>query len=473
MPKSTRRALLKAAALAPAPAFAQTPRRPNFLMVLTDDHSVPHAGCYGDKMIRTPNIDRFAAEGMRFDRAYTTAPQCSPSRASIFTGLSPQRICMTRLATPLPPEHRIFPEILSRNGYFTGVAGRWHHMDGRRVPRPWIGKIYDRHHLRTMNRRVDFVRTSAQGQMLEVINAFLDQKPKQKPFFLSFCFNDSHRRWDKNEFSAAYDPARIPVPAYLPDLPEVREDLTRYYGELTRADGNFGRILDLLEKRGLSENTIVVFMGDNGYAMPHGKGTLYQPGWHVPLIIRWPGRVKPGRVTGELVSGVDFAATFLEAAGIRPPAGTESHSFLNLLLGRPYQGRKCVFGSRGWHGNLDPIRSVCTNRYSLIYNCRPELPYRPISDFAGKPIWTAMKAAHQQGRLAPELSEAYFRPTRPVYELFDLRKDPGELHNLAGKPEYRDVEFELKSMLNEWMEATYDFLPPPFVASQDLDKDPL
>jgi arylsulfatase A-like enzyme len=415
----------------------------------------------------------FASEGMRFDRAYTTAPQCSPSRASIFTGYSPQRVCMTRLATPLAPEHKIFPEILREHGYFTGVCGRWDHVDGRVLPKQWIRGIYKRHDLQTMKRRVDFAATSGQKRAVQEMTTFFDRKPAGKPFFLQVSFNDPHRRWDADAIPDPYDPEEVPVPAYLPDTREVREDLARYYGELTRMDSYFGRVLGVLDDRGFRENTLVVFIGDNGHALPRGKGTLYQAGWHVPMLARWPGRVKPGCSTAELISGVDLPATFLEAAGIEPPKTTESRSFLNLLDGKPCEGRKYVFASRGWHGNLDLIRGVASRTHSLIYNCLPGLPYRPISDFANKPIWTSMKEAHEQGRLAPEFSKAYFSPARPVFELFDLRNDPREFNNLAGKPEYAEVEFELKSALNEWMEATYDFLPPPFVGSQDLNQNPL
>jgi len=219
--------------------------------------------------------------------------------------------------------------------------------------------------------------------------------------------------------------------------------------------------------------TIPIFIGDNGHALPRGKGTLYQAGWHVPMLARWPGRVKPGATTGELISGMDLAATFLDAATLEPPETMEGRSFLNLLEGKPHEGRRYVFASRGWHGNLDLIRAVTSRTHSLVYNCLPHLPYRPIADFADKPIWTSMRKAHVQGRLAPELSNAYFAPKRPVFELFDLRNDPCEFHNLAGKPEHAKIELELKSALDEWMEASHDFLPPPFALSQELDQNPL
>lgn len=471
MPRTTRRAVLQSAVA--APAFLQLPRQPNVLMVLTDDHSVPHLGCYGDPVIHTPRLDAFAEQGMRFDRAYTTAPQCSPSRASIMTGRSPQRIHMTRLATPLPPEHETVLEKLRKYNYWTGVGGRWHHMDGRSRPRPWLKPVYDKYGLQTMADRVDFVGLGSQTDALGHMRTFLDRKPTNKPFAMQISFNDPHRGWSENEYSAAYDPDEMPVPGYVPDLPEARDDLTRYYGEITRADGLFGQLIDELDDRGLSEDTLVIFMGDNGHALPHGKGTLYQPGCHVPLLMRWPGHIKAGSSTDELISGVDFAATFLEIAKA-PPAEElwESRSLVPLFEGGRYEGREFVFACRGWHDHLDLARAVCSRTHSLIYNCRPEVPYTPV-DFDDKPIWQAMTREHESGGLDPRFSEAYFRPERPVYEFFDLQRDPNEFDNLAGRKEFQEEQFRHTAALDEWMEANYDFLPPPFDHSQDLSENPL
>src|SRR5262245_44115353 len=167
--------------------------RPNVLVVLSDDHSVPHVGCYDNKDIKTPNLDRFAAAGMRFDRAYVTCPQCVPSRASIMTGRSPVAVGMTRFSAPLPREIVTYPELLRKEGYFTGVAGRTYHLDGSRLPEE-TKKVFDEHHLRTFPDRLDFVKTGAGNKVaLEQFTEFLDKVPKGKPFFLQLCSNDPHR----------------------------------------------------------------------------------------------------------------------------------------------------------------------------------------------------------------------------------------------------------------------------------------
>jgi arylsulfatase A-like enzyme len=326
----------------------------------------------------------------------------------------------------------------------------------------------------TWDQRVDYLdRNSPRSQTRARLSEFLGKVPAGKPFFLWISFNDPHHVWDRDAIPQPYDPKQIPVPRFLPDLPGVREDLARYYNEVSRLDEEFQWVLDALEQRGVARNTLVVFMGDNGMAFPHGKGSLYDPGLNVPLLIRWPGRVQPGSITGELISGEDLAPTLLEAAGLKPLKEMTGRSFLNLLLGRPFEARKYIFGQRGQHGQstfnpdtrangFDLARCARSKTHKLIYNCTPYQIYAPV-DSANDPSWKEMVAAHQSGRLAPEFERAYFTHPRPIFELFDLEKDPAELNNLAGRPEVASVERELKEALYEKMVADYDFLPLPFV----------
>ena len=447
--RSSRRSILKAGVVGAGAALAQTSKLPNILLVLSDDHSAPHLGCYGDPAVQTPNLDRFAAEGMRFDRAYTTAPQCSPSRASILTGLSPQRVCMTRLHAPLPREHRTYYEVLRERGYFTGVAGRNHHMDGLQSKQQWHYDVHRRNNLVSMPERVDFLHAGKQEDAPAQFQLFLDKKPKDKPFAFQVGFSDPHMPWTAEEFEKKYRLEDIRLPGFLPDTPEMRRMMIQYYAEVSHADMLFGQVMRVLEKNGLRENTLVLFMGDNGASIPFGKMTLYQAGWHVPLLARWPGRVRPGSSTAELVSGVDLFATFLEAAGAPIPAITESRSFLPLLEGRPFQGRDYVFCSRGWHERLDLVRGLASRTHSFLYNVWPK--YSPPQP----------PQSYDPSRVDPKLAAKWARTTRPLYEMYDLRSDPWELDNLAGKSEHKAMEDTLKEALSEWMEITHDFLPPP------------
>jgi N-sulfoglucosamine sulfohydrolase len=451
-----------------APHAAAQDKRPNILIVLSDDHSAPHVGCYGNKDVRTPNLDRFAAGGMRFDRAYVACPQCVPSRAAIMTGRSPIGIQMTRFSAPLPRDVITFPEILRAAGYFTGVAGRTYHLDGSALP-PESKKVFDEHKLKTFTDRLDFVKVGAKGNEPVVqFGQFLNAVPKGKPFFVQVCFSDPHRPLDRNAIPKPHDPAKLTLPAHYPDTALVRDDFARYYDEIARFDGMFAEMLKILEERGLLANTIILFMGDNGASQLRGKGTLYDFGIRVPLIVSWPGKTKGGSATSDLISGEDLAPTLLDAAGAKTPKSMTGKSFLKLLKGEPFEGRKYVFAERGAHGSGLPTQSaafdlgrcVVTKTHKLIYNALWQLPFHPV-DFAGDPFWKELQKMHKSGKLDPKFSKLYFSPTRPMFELFDLSKDPNEFDNLIGKAEVGEIERELKGALQEWMILERDYVPLP------------
>ncbi len=438
--------------------------RPNVLLVLSDDHSAAHVGAYGNADIKTPNLDAFAKEGMLFKRAYVAAPQCVPSRAALMTGRSPVAIQMTRFSAPLSAEYKTWLELLRASGYFTGVAGRSFHLDGSGNQPPETKAVFDQHQLRTFERRLNYAK---QGNALVQYREFLDQA-KGKPFALQLCFSDPHRVYDKNAIAEPHDPAKLKLPAHYPDTPGVRADFANYYDEIARFDGNFALVLDELKKRGLSDQTLVVFQGDNGAAQFRGKGTLYEYGVNVPLLVRWPGQVKAGSVASELISGEDLAPTFLEACGEKPLKEMTGRSFLKLLRGERSEARQYVFAERGAHGSglpsgtspFDLGRVVIGKRYKLIYNALWQLPYQPV-DFAGQPFWKELEQMNKDGKLSPLHSRLLFSPTRPMFELFDLEADPNEFTNLIGKPEHASLEKELKAKLQEWMILERDYLPLP------------
>lgn len=461
--------------LSPGVFPARAAERPNILLVLSDDHSVPHLGCYGDSVIRTPNFDRFSAEGMRMNGMFTAAPQCVPSRAAYLTGRSAVAARMTRFNAALPRDIVTLPELLREHaGYFTGICRRSFHLDGPTGNRlgPVTSRIYQERQLATFDERVDWLdRNSPRDQTAAKVNEFFDRAPADRPWFLWVNFNDPHHPWDQNAVQPAYDPASIPLPPHLPDLPGVRSDLARYYGEISRADEEFQTVLDTIQQRGRMENTLVLFLGDNGYAFPHGKGSLYDPGLNVPCLVRWPGHIAPGGVSDALLSGEDLTPTCLDAAGVAVPAFMTGRSFLGLVTGGEYQPRQHIFAERGVHGSAtfneqttssgyDLSRCVRSERFKLIYNCTPWMRYTPV-DSTRDPGWREMTAAHEAGRLPPEIDRAYFTSPRPIYELFDLTSDPGELHNLAGDPQFTAVETELRHALLEKMIIDQDYLPLP------------
>ncbi|MBI4874903.1 MAG: sulfatase [Acidobacteria bacterium] len=454
-------------AAAPAALAAPASPHPNILFVLSDDHSYPYLGAYGADWMSTPNLDRFAREGMLFERAFTAAPQCVPSRTALMTGRSPVAARMGRFSSPLPPDVVTAPEVLRTRGYHTGVCGRYFHLNGVITPSPTTQKAYDKHQMRTWANRMDFLDVSAQAGTAKVFDQFLEKTPKGRPWFFWINYSDPHHVWDRD--AGKVDPAKIKLPPHLPDLPGVRDDLARYCGEVERADGHFGETMEVLRKRGMEANTLVVFMGDNGMAFPHGKGSLYDPGLNVPLMARWPGHIKPG-VTRTLISGEDIAATFMDAGGAAAPKAVTGRSFFPLLTDGRYEPREHIFAARLFHGNssfgpetkastFDLSRAARSNRFKLIYNVTPQMEYWPV-DSGQDPGWQQILAAHKAGTLKPEHERAYFQRPRPVLELFDLDADPGELNNLAGRPELRDVQQALAEAMQEKMIIDYDFIPP-------------
>ena len=310
-------------------AAAQT-EQPNILLVLSDDQSAFAVGCYGNGDIVTPNLDRFASEGVRFNRAYATSPQSVPSRASIMTGRSPVAVNMTRFNVTLARRFRAFPEYLREKGYYTGVAGRGYHLDGAVSGR--VGRIkeveqyYIDHGYKTFPERLDTCmivadarKGACHGQINDQFRTFMARRDKDKPFFLQLSYSDPHHPYDAPKL---HDPASLTLPEFYPDTRAVREYLAAYYDEIHRLDSDFGEVLQYLDDHGLAENTIVIFMGDNGGAQFMAKGTLYENGIKVPLLIRWPERI-PAAVTDAVVSNVDLAATCLSAAGL-PEIGRAS-----------------------------------------------------------------------------------------------------------------------------------------------------
>jgi len=447
--------------------FAQAVQgeKPNILLILSDDHSVPFLGTYGYPDLNTPNLDKLAEEGIRFDRAYTCAPQCVPSRASILSGRNVLDIGMSRFSAPFPREVETIPDYLGEAGYYTGICGRHYHLDGSgRMPQETTDalKKYD---MVTFPERVDYLKEGKDTEVLGQFQEFLDQTPDGTPFFMWMNYTDPHRGFDADEYQP--DPETLTMPDIFPDTEEVRRDLSAHLGEINRLDVNVGLIIDELKKRKLTENTVIVFMGDNGAALLRGKGTLYDLGLHVPLIVNGKG-VDQGKVSKAMVSGIDMAPTLLEIAGIKKPEAMTGKSFLKALKGMEYDGHEYVFGTRVPHSSglptntayFDLSRTVFDRRYKLIYNALWKLPYDPV-DFIRHPLWKDLKKKNENGELKEKYSKAFFSEPRSMFEVYDLKNDPGEFENLSGNPEYAEIERRLKAALHEWMIVNKDYLPLP------------
>lgn len=421
--------------------------RPNIVFLFSDDHSAPDLGCYGNPAIRTPNLDALAEAGMRFDRAYVTSPQCSPSRASILTGRSPHAVGASRLHVNAYSDAASIPTLVKQAGYYTGA--------------------YRKVHQGTIQKQFDFY-----GGNNVSFNKFFEDRPKDKPFFLWFGSTDPHRDYAPGAINPPHDPASVMVPPHLPDTPEVRQDIALYYDEIGRFDRECGELLALLEEHGLAESTLVIMSGDNGRPFPRAKATLYEPGIHVPLIARWPGQIEAERSTDALVSLMDLAATWLDVAGAPIPDALESVSLAPVMRGEAESLHEYVFCERNWHDNWDPMRGVVGDRYKLIQNYRPEVGHLNSLDLLRSPSFESIRAQAKSNDLK-EPHTWYLNATKPRVELYDLQLDPDEWHNLAGDPDQAERIEAMQQALGKWMNATHDFLPPPASAAGRPYKDTL
>jgi N-sulfoglucosamine sulfohydrolase len=433
--------------------------RPNIVLAIADDWSWPHAGAYGDRVVRTPVFDRLAAQGGRFERAYCASPSCTPSRGAILTGQAVHRLEEGgNLWSVLPRKFACYPDLLEAAGYHVGLTGKgW-------GPGTLEGSG------RTRN---------PAGPEAPGFEQFLRTVPKGRPFCYWFGSTDPHRPYEKGAgLRAGMRLDEVVVPPSLPDTPEVRSDLLDYYFEVQRFDRAVGEILKLLEATGRAENTLVVVTSDNGMPFPRAKANVYDPGTHMPLAIRWPAQFQGGRTIDAFVSLADLAPTILDAAGVRPPPGMTGRSLLGLLAGEGATDRDRVFVERERHANVRagdlsyPMRAVRTQQFLYVRNLRPDRwpagdpqmwrEVGPFGDVDGSPTKDFVLEHRTDPKIAPYFRLAFAR--RPAEELYDLAKDPGELTDVAARSEYAEAKRTLRAALDRWMAETDD---PRAVADDD------
>lgn len=434
--------------------------KPNIILFIADDMNWDDAGAYGHPAIRTPNIDRLASDGLRFNHAYLTTNSCSPSRASIITGRYPHNTGAEQLHWPVPAGSQTFVNELHEAGYYTAAAGKWHLGD---AIRDHFDRIYEAS-------TAGFVLPGGKdGEPRQMVAAqpsgcedwvrSLEERDEAKPFFLWLAALDPHREYIDGALDPPHRLEDVIVPPHLPDTPEVREDLRLYYDEIGRLDQYVGRVLAKLDEVGLAENTLVLFISDNGRPFPRDKTTLYDGGIRTPWIVRWPAVVDGGQTTNALVSAVDIAATFLNAAGIeRNVIPHEGRSFLPTLIDPRHPHRDFAFAEDHWHDYEDHARCIVNQRFKLIRNDYVDLPSTPSADAGRGLSWQAMLKLNAAGNLPPHQATC-FRSPRHQWELFDLQRDPGELTNRFDDPAYSSTKQELQAELSSWSEATGDYIP--------------
>ena len=456
----TRRSFLKAASLGaaslamPGCASASQKRtsktakdRPNILWILSEDIS-PDLSCYGAPLVQTPNLDKLAGEGVRFTQAFTTGPVCSPSRSAMITGMYQTSIGAHNHRShrddgyTLPEPVRLITEYFREAGYFTanvktaapGVQG-----SGKTDFNFKFAKAYD--------------------------GSDWNERKAGQPFFAQLSINMTHRggHWKTlaEKLDNPVDPDKVKLPPYYPDHPVARDDWATYLNSIQVMDAYIGKILQRLDEEGLADNTVVIFIGDNGQCHVRGKQWLYDGGIHIPLIVRWPGKLKPNQVCDYLVSAIDISATVLKIAGIEPPKHIEGKVFLKSTAGghwKPADNRKSIIAARDrCDETVDRIRCVRTGQFKYIRNFMPQRPYTQKNEYkeTSYPMLNLMKELHAQGKLTP-VQALFMAPRKPDEELFDLRSDPWEINNLAASPDHQKTLKRLRAILEKWIKDTGD-----------------
>ncbi len=437
----------------------------NVLLFTADDMHGRSVGCFGGRPSDlTPNLDRFATQGMRFERAHVVAAICMPSRIALSTGLYGHRSGAMGFHHARPGTPNAVT-LFKGAGYLTGILGKVEHSTAC-ADDTW-DYSFDRGDLGNGRNPDIYKRRCA--------DFFARCRAEKKPFYFMVNSHDPHRPFHKAgqplkgsvEPSRTYGPQEVDVPGFLPDLPGVREEMSTYLNSVRRCDDTFGRTMEALQEAGYDDNTLVVFLSDNGIAMPFAKANCYLASTRTPLIVRWPGCVRPGSADSRhFVSGVDFLPTVLDATGLATPARLDGRSMVPLLKERPQTGRDEVFTQIDYLISKDavPMRCVQNERYGYIFNPWSDGEFRYRNNNEGQAMKAMQQTARTDDRIAARVD--LFRH-RVIEEFYDLQRDPDCLANLIDDPAVASAREALTTRLRAWMVETED----PALAAFDLRHD--
>jgi uncharacterized sulfatase len=402
-------------------------KKPNILWIVADDLGTD-LGCYRESAVRTPHIDRFAAEARRYSNFFTVTAVCSPSRSTLITGMYPVSIDAhqhrTQYKKPLPEPVKPITHYFREAGYFTfNNDFRDPGKPGKQDYNFMADSLYDGTHWRHC--------------------------PEGMPFFGQIQIFYPHRPFLRDTLNPV-DPQSLEIPPYYPDHPVTRYDWAQYLEFIQLLDREFGQVYKALEKDGLLSNTVIFFFGDQGRPHVRAKQFLYDGGINTPLIIRFPDEKNKGSLSGQLISNIDIPVTSLQLAGITVPDHLQGISFLG-------DNREYVYAMRDRRDEtVDRIRAVRSKDYKYIHNFYPELPYTQFNAYKKfrYPVLTLMEVLHKQGKLTGTQAR-FMESSRPPEELYDVKTDPWEINNLAENPEYRTVLIAYRNLLEAWVEK-YD-----------------
>lgn len=419
---------------------AQNVKKPNLILFLADDCSYYDLGCYGSSDSKTPHIDKFAEEGMRFTKGYQSAPMCSPTRHNLYTGIWPVK-------TGAYPNHTFAKEgtlsivqHLKPAGYQVALIGK-SHVNPESVF-PW-----DLYVPLTRSNDINFAAVDS------FINACTNN---HQPFCLFVTSNQPHTPWNKGN-PEMFNPERLTLPPFYVDLPETRKDMCRYMAEINYMDEEFGTLLQTIEKYKQTDKSVVVYLSEQGNSHPFAKWTCYDVGVHSAYVVRWPGVIKPQTSSDALVEYVDIVPTFLEIAGMNSTTPIDGKSIVPIITGKAKEIKEYTFSlqtTRGIYGGSEyyGIRSVADKKYRYIVNLTPEATFQNTE--TAKPFFKQWQEKALTDAHAKWITEKYQH--RPAVELYDLEKDKYCMNDIAALPENKAVIERMDKVLKEWMSACGD-----------------
>ncbi len=416
---------------------AEAVKQPNILIVIADDLNKDSVGIYGNKDVKTPNIDRLASQGMRFNLAYTSTAMCAPTRQQMYTGLYPVRSGAYPNHSKVKPGTKSLVHYLKALGYRVGLSGKRHFGPPSSFP------------FEQVSQKVD----------AKAIREFVARDEKQ-PFCLLVTSNSPHVPWSAGDASQ-YDPGKLTIPPYWVDTPEMRESLTRYYAEITDLDREVGECMKILRETKQEDNTAMIFTTEQGAQYPGCKWTCYENGLNVGFIVRWPGQVKPGSVSDAMIHYVDVAPTLVEMAGGEAIKGLDGRTFLGVLRGKTKRHNSVTYGV---HTQMNAIgspptgyavRSIRAGKWKYIMNLNHKVTFKnALTQNDKENYWASWVRTAKTDPKAARLVKRYLN--RPAEEMYDLSKDPHELNNLAGREKQAKVKARLKQQLQDWMTSQGD-----------------
>ncbi len=459
-------------AVAPIQRKAAKRGAPNILFITMDDMNWDSMGAYGCEIPGlTPNMDQLAEEGLRFEYAYNATSSCVPSRTTYMTGRYPHTSGVLSFFN-VDANYQMLPELLRENGYLTGCINKprdssvtddyekyWDYSQILKGP--------DKRGAVTYKQYVDTFLNKAEAAGMPFFCVVNIADP-HKPFF-----NDPKgikQGFDKFAPSRFYSAEEVPIPGFLFEHPAVRKEVRNYYNSVKRGDDCVGAILNLLEARGLSDDTVVIFLSDHGMPLPYAKSSLYRDGLRTPWVIRWPGKVGAGKVDQEhLVGAVDFMPTVLDIAKVEHPSGLQGKSVWPAILGKRVQGMDQVYGEFNDNagGNCYPMRAIHTKRYNYVFNAWGTGQRSFLSAATWYQTEECMKAISPKN---PEVAARYRHLLkRCPEEFYDLKKDPFALNNLIDDPAYQEIIAGFRDELEAWMIATDDYVLEAFRLRDDIE----